>query len=231
MNIYSNIRFIAEIGGIIAAIAGMGLLFMNEHYTVGLLVILIIIALIYILVRNAFSQPVSYKRVTITIDLVDNSGHEAKLEKKNILIVNEKNVTQLVDRNFSVTGTMEFTGTNIGKMLNPISGGTQSIFTVFPVPLDVGEEIDHRIKYIAWDTFNDQTNSFDFIQQRSISDVEIIVKFPEDRLPKEIRAYIMVRGISKQLNGLPKITDKGRKMYVQMDKVKFGTMIHTEWDW
>lgn len=227
-----NIDSIIRIGGIVASIMTVVLLFANENFVAGAVVIFVMILLAYFKYKDATSIPVTYKSSSFTIDLVDPDGHRANIVKESVLVVNEKNITQLTDRLFQHEGKQEFINTNIGEMLGPIQdGGTETIVTMFNAPLEIGKEYNHKINYIAWDSYTNKSENFSLHQLRETSDVEILVKFPPERLPIEIKAYNIYKNSTKEIKEQLIITDDRRQIIFRSPNVKVGTTISLNWTW
>ncbi len=231
MNITKNTQVALELIGFVTTAVGVAMLFYGDKTISATLVAVISAALLLHSIKQALSAPITHKRIHMHVDILDSKGHKAIGRKDKTIVVNEKNVTTLIDRNFSASGRLEFLRTSIGEMLAPFDeGGTKSVYTVFKAPLPLNTDIDFSIEFVMWDTFTESQESFTHLNTVKAEEIGIHVRFPRARPVRVPKAYCLYKGEASELHTLV-TSDGGRQLDLVVSKPRLGSKYFVEWEW
>jgi hypothetical protein len=226
-----KIHLIIEIAGALAAIFGVGILFIEEKYLLGLLLTILAIAIIIYIIISSRIEPLKHRYIEWNLKIFDKQGHKTILKKTKIIKVNRENITTIDDRYFSASGKYTSFKTNIGELLQPIDeGGTKTLYTIFKFPLEKGKVIEHILECHIEDTYIEKKESFAAWVIFKTEKIKINVEFPTDRSPRNIKVFRLNIGEPIPVNEFT-VTNNGLKISLEVDKPPKGARYLIEWEW
>lgn len=226
-----TLKIVLDAVGLVISATGLSLLFYQEKYVAGCLVLLLFVVLVFVVVLHVRSTPLMWKSIHFYYEFLDTSGKKVHVRKVKKFVVKEKNVTTLVDSGMSATGQLHFLQSNIGKIVDVTDqGGTSAVYTLLPSPLEKSTTVEHIIEYEAIDSFLNPRESVRLnVLQRCLS-VGLHVRFLKDRLPKFVNGYGFYRDIASDIT-IDHLTQNDRDYSLVVDKPKLGSIILLEWEW
>ncbi len=229
MNNY--LKLTIDFAGILISLTSFVLLVVDQKYVSAILVFIVFIIILVFALREIFSFPLSFDKIILSYKFLDKHGKKVSLKKEKIFKVKEKNVTTIVDRNFSASGTLEFIRTNIGKMIDIIDeGGTQTVYTSFKTPLAKGEIINHSLDIVFNNSYTNTNESITNIVTYKANQIIFNLTFPKERRPIDLKAYV-ARGEKIERITDPAKSNNSSSFHLSISKPKVGTKYIIEWEW
>lgn len=226
-----TLKIVLDAVGLVISATGLSLLFYQEKYVAGCLVLLLFVVLVFVVVFHVRSTPLMWKSIHYYYEILDTYGKMVQVRKAKKFVVKEKNVTTLVDSGMSATGRLHFLQSNIGRIVDITDqGGTSTIYTLLPTPLEKSKTVEHIIEYEAIDSFLNPRESVTIDMVRICLSVGLHVIFPKDRLPKLVNGYCFYGDMALDITK-DHLTQNDREYSLIVDKPKLGSIIVLEWEW
>jgi hypothetical protein len=175
--------------------------------------------------------PITWRLVEWRIKIHDSSGTNASIWKMTDLVANERNITTLVDRNFTSSGKLRFQKASLGNISRPTDeGGSFSVTTVLSEPLPVGQEVRNILTIKASNSFVSPKESFKHSVDDECKKVRIVVELPPDRPAISASAYRVVR---ETRYALPDNVLSAGNLHLELnvENAPVGSDYILEWHW
>ncbi len=226
-----RLKLALDIAGILATLASIGLFYTDERFAVALVLSAVTGGLVVASIIHARTPRVTSRSVHWHWRILDGGGLKAIARKDQVLVANQANVDRLVDRNLSGSGELEFIGTNLGRLSEPVDeGGTLAVTTLLDAPLPVGKPIIKVLEVLGTQCFPKPTESVSITVDQRTGEIGVHIEFPIDRPAKRAAGYMHVGGRTVRIEQVDLARD-GHRIDALVPAPEHGAKYVVEFDW
>ncbi len=163
--------------------------------------------------------------------VLDPNGHKAQIFTRRTIKTQRADITQLVLRDVTASGRLEYISTNIGKLEPPgDEGGKQTIYVTLDTPLPKDLTIMHELEAVATDCYCNRVESVSLPINSHVPDLKVIIHLPKERSVFFAEVERINRGQHMKIPGLSISKDK-TLITLTVKNPTLGCIYVLEWKW